>query len=428
MFPFRHIARSTVMLAVALALASPSTAFGTPGDLAAKQAEAAAVREELDRLAVQVETAGEDLAEVEAGLADTRSRIDRTNADIAAAEQDLAVAQETMRERAAASYRLGEQSYLTVLFGSTTFSDLVTRFDFVSRLVERDVEAIDAVEHAQRVLAEHKWSLTQRESEQERLQSDAAAKKRDLDAAVSRQQARLGAIDGEIARILEDERRRQAEAAAAQAQAAAEAAAAQAAAQEEARPSVENEPAAERSQDPIPAPSDHGRPVPSEPPAIPAPVTPPTATESEPSAPAPAPTRPAPKPAAGSPGAPRTGVIAAAQKYLGVPYVWGGASMTGLDCSGFTMLAYRDIGISLPHQSRLQFAQYASTFIPPERSDQLQPGDLVFWGTNGDPSRIYHVGIYAGGGSYIHAPQAGDVVRYATLRTSSSSYVGAVRP
>ncbi|MFL6559016.1 MAG: C40 family peptidase, partial [Bacillus sp. (in: firmicutes)] len=97
-------------------------------------------------------------------------------------------------------------------------------------------------------------------------------------------------------------------------------------------------------------------------------------------------------------------LIAAAKQYLGVPYVWGGSSPSGFDCSGFTQYVYRYVGISLPRVSRDQ--QDVGTRISP---DDVQKGDLVF---RGNPA--YHVGIYIGGGKYIHAPQTGDVVKIAT--------------
>jgi len=70
-------------------------------------------------------------------------------------------------------------------------------------------------------------------------------------------------------------------------------------------------------------------------------------------------------------------------------------------------------------------------YIPPNRLDLLQPGDLVFFGYEGSASRIHHVGMYVGGGSFIHAPQTGDVVRIASLTgriASRGDYVGATRP
>ncbi|MGX6445891.1 C40 family peptidase [Neobacillus sp. K501] len=104
-------------------------------------------------------------------------------------------------------------------------------------------------------------------------------------------------------------------------------------------------------------------------------------------------------------------VIANAKQYLGVPYVWGGSTPSGFDCSGFVSYVYRSVGISLPRTSSSQ--QNVGTRISPS---QVQPGDLVF---NGSPA--YHVGIYIGGGQYIHAPQTGDVVKIAPYNPSRFS-------
>jgi cell wall-associated NlpC family hydrolase len=106
-------------------------------------------------------------------------------------------------------------------------------------------------------------------------------------------------------------------------------------------------------------------------------------------------------------------------QFLGVPYVWGGASPSGFDCSGLTMYAYAQVGISLPHFTGAQW-----TAGPHVSSDQLAPGDLVFF----TPS-LGHMGMYIGGGSFIHAPRTGDVVKISSLSDPwyVSQYQGAVR-
>ena len=99
------------------------------------------------------------------------------------------------------------------------------------------------------------------------------------------------------------------------------------------------------------------------------------------------------------------GVVAIAQKYLGVPYVWGGASPSGFDCSGLVMYCYAQLGVSLPHNAAMQYAD-----CTPVAQSAAQPGDLVFFGYSA--GSIHHVGIYVGGGSMIDAPYTGVDVRY----------------
>lgn len=106
-----------------------------------------------------------------------------------------------------------------------------------------------------------------------------------------------------------------------------------------------------------------------------------------------------------------------ALSFQGVPYVWGGESPSGFDCSGLATYAYRQIGKSVPHYTYAIWGQF-----PQVPYDQLQPGDMVFFRGLG------HMGIYIGGGNMVHAPQTGDVVKVSSMASRSGNYVGAVRP
>lgn len=92
-------------------------------------------------------------------------------------------------------------------------------------------------------------------------------------------------------------------------------------------------------------------------------------------------------------------IVSYAKNFIGVPYVWGGSSPSGFDCSGFVQYVYRHFGVSLPRTTYSQVAVGRSV----ARAD-LMPGDLVFFRSAG------HVGIYVGNETYIHAPQSGRTI------------------
>ena len=114
-------------------------------------------------------------------------------------------------------------------------------------------------------------------------------------------------------------------------------------------------------------------------------------------------------------------LVSTAEGFLGIPYEWGGESAeTGFDCSGLAMTIYKLNGLNLPRNSRAQY-QAGS----PVRREDLAPGDLVFFATNGD-AMVSHVGIYTGNGRFIHASKKGESIRQSSLRNGyfDGSYVG----
>ncbi len=154
--------------------------------------------------------------------------------------------------------------------------------------------------------------------------------------------------------------------------------------------------------EPAPSPSETSQPAPA------------PAPEPEP-APAPTP-EPEPEPEPDPTPAPSGGAdvaIAKAYTFIGVDYVWGGESYSGVDCSGLAMLSWAAAGVSLTHSSRAQYWEGTHVSL-----DSAQPGDLIFWSSDGSAGSIYHVAIYLGNDQMIEAPTFGVPVRVTGVRYS----------
>ena len=151
------------------------------------------------------------------------------------------------------------------------------------------------------------------------------------------------------------------------------------------------------------APTTPAAPHPTAPPATAPPATAPPATA--PPATAPPTTRATPA-VPRAPGGAGT-AIAYAEAQIGKPYQWGGAGPSSFDCSGLVMRAWGAAGVSFPHLAQSQYEMTSRTSI-----GQLQPGDLVFFGT---PNNVYHVGIYVGGGQMVDSPNSNASVRIESI-------------
>ena len=195
-----------------------------------------------------------------------------------------------------------------------------------------------------------------------------------------------------------EEARKQAQQAAAQAKAKEE--------QEKQNEAKAKETASPTPSQPDPQPSQTAAPEPA----------PSQSTTPEP-APSPTPTpEPDPEPEPDPTPAPSGGAdvaIAKAYTFIGVDYVWGGESYSGVDCSGLAMLSWAAAGVSLTHSSRAQYWEGTHVSL-----DSVQPGDLIFWSSDGSAGSIYHVAIYLGNDQMIEAPTFGVPVRVTGVRYS----------
>ena len=152
--------------------------------------------------------------------------------------------------------------------------------------------------------------------------------------------------------------------------------------------------------EPAPSPSETSQPAPEPEPAPSPTPTPEPDPEPEPD--------PTPAPSGGADVA-----IAKAYTFIGVDYVWGGESYSGVDCSGLAMLSWAAAGVSLTHSSRAQYWEGTHVSL-----DSVQPGDLIFWSSDGSAGSIYHVAIYLGNDQMIEAPTFGVPVRVTGVRYS----------
>lgn len=114
-------------------------------------------------------------------------------------------------------------------------------------------------------------------------------------------------------------------------------------------------------------------------------------------------------------------VVREAAKFVGLPYLWAGTSGYGFDCSGLTYAVYRQFGVTLARDAGDQSAEGR-----PVSRDELQPGDLMFFASQG---QVHHVGIYAGNGIMLHAPETGSIVKEIKIWSSplAREYIGARR-
>lgn len=352
------------------ALATPAAPV-TP-EIEAKQAQAAAAQAELDNMNAALEVQVEEYNAITEALDQTREQIRVTRADLEQATRDLESARDSLSTRASNIYKSGGGGIIEVFLGARSFEDFIVRVELAVRINRSDATLVAEVKDARARVEASELALEQREAEQVALKAEAEDRARRIEADVAEQQEFLARLEGEVQALIAAEQERQRLLAEERARQAALAAAR----------------AASNRQ------TSTGR------------------AAADPS----------------SLGAGHPEAVDIALQYLGVPYVWGGSTPSGFDCSGLTQYCYRQIGITLPRTSQSQYQ--AGKHISADRLDLLVPGDLVFFGTNGDPGLVHHVGMYVGDGNYVHAPYTGASVRVDSLTgriASRADYVGASR-
>ena len=354
-----------LVLASAAAFVAAGVAVGNPS-VSGKRAEAQRVAAQIQQLDANLERARNRYEMATVKLRQIEHSLVVNKMGLHAARANLKRSQQTLMSRLVAIYTSrDDQSTLGVILGATSIEDLVNRVETVQSVSNQDVAVMNEVVGFKKAVTIHQRALVRAHASQRHLVAARASAKARIGSQLSREQRLYSSIKGQIAQMVAAEHARQL--------------ALERAAQ--ARYVTNQQQQALALQD--------------------------TAVGATASA-------------SGTTVAPPSqygGVVGIAMRYLGTPYVWGGSGPGGFDCSGFVAYVYAQVGVSLPHYTGAQWNMGVSI----ARSD-LEPGDLVFFDGLG------HVGIYIGGGQFIHAPHTGDVVKISSMTGwYADTYVGARR-
>jgi peptidoglycan DL-endopeptidase CwlO len=354
--------QAQLLLIGVVALCAVASANADPGSVATKQAQAQQVLAQIDSIDRNLGAAVEqyNLANVRLHKIEGDLRENRTQ--LVLARKNLRISQRSLAARLAAAYTSQEDnSTLGVLLGSSSFEDMLNRVESINSTSSQDASIVRQVRSSKAAIQRNRTLLANAHQQQQSIVAQKAAQKQHIESQLAQRRQLLSSIRSEIQRIKAAEAAQQRQLAAA--------ARSRIASQTQPTVSGVGVGASTPEGSTIAPPNVHG------------------------------------------------GVVGIAMQYLGVPYVWGGSSPRGFDCSGLVMYVFAQIGVSMPHSSYSQFNMGAAVSL-----SQLQPGDLVFF------SGASHVGIYIGGGQFIHAPHTGDVVKISSLSGYySSAFIGGRR-
>jgi len=358
-----------VLIGTLAASCAAVPAFASPpSSLSSKRGEAQQVSNEINGLNASLSRADELLNLANMKLTHVQRDIKENKRELGIAKLNLAKSRRTIARRLVTLYtNTTGTSTLELILGAKSLDDILNQLDTENRVSSVDAQVIGQVEVFKASVKEHAQKLAVERGQVSRLVAMRRTQERAIEVRLGERRSLLSSLNGQIAELVREEQAAQVISAQ---RARAQAAEAQGALAATAADSVVGASAATPEGATVVPPSNYG------------------------------------------------GVVGVALSYQGTPYVWGGASPGGFDCSGLVMYSYSQVGVSLPHSSYAQAGMGVS--VP---RDQLEPGDLVFFDGDG------HVGIYIGGGMFVHAPHTGTVVQVSSLDSGwyASSFAGARR-
>jgi cell wall-associated NlpC family hydrolase len=353
-----------VLFGILAALAA-APAFAQP-PISEKRAEAERVFAEVQQLNMSLGRADELVNLANLRLSRVQHELVVNQHELVVAKRNLVRSQRAIAQRLVTLYTSPQTSTIEVILGAKSLDDMLNQVDTQNRISSLDAQVLGQVNTFKGAVRRHGIALRKARVQAKRLVAQRAAEEHSIAAQLAERQRLLLSIKGQIAQL--EAQQRALDARLAQ-QASTRMIEAQAASQQSLSSSIVGGFAASPAGMP-PVPASH-----------------------------------------------YTGAVGVAMSFVGTPYVWGGASPGGFDCSGLVMYAYQSVGVSLPHSS---YAMW--NYGVPVPADQLQPGDLLFFDGLG------HVGMYIGGGEFVHAPHTGTVVQVSSLAGwYASSFVGARR-
>jgi len=362
---------ASLLSLVALSLAAPPGASGDPVD--DKRAEAARIQDQLEEQGRNVSIAAQRFNAAQSRLSDVQGSLAQAQADLQNSTERLAAVKGLLAQAAITAYTQGGATMIiSRLVRSGDHAELVARSQYLRVAAHDQRRLIGQLRAAREDFTIVKGKLAAEEKDAKAATDEAAAARRQAAAAEGAQRAILSRVNGELATLVAAEEARRLAAEAARA------------------PALPQAPVARF--DDVP-----------------------TTVARAASAPGVVVTAKAPPPSSGAATAVRV-----AKEQIGKPYVYGGSGPDSFDCSGLTSYAWRAAGVSLSHDAYRQW--FETTRVP---IDQVQPGDLLFFGKDGVES-IHHNAIYIGGGEMVEASQTGVPVRIRGWR--SIDLVGAGRP